>query len=585
MIALKFLHLAHLSLFMTIFFITSCSNDNESTSIAAESTEEVLYADLIITGAKVYTVNPQQPWAEAIAVKQGKILAVGSESDVNEFKGNDTQLMTLTEGMVMPGFHDAHTHVIYGGLEMNECALHEFESIEAILEKVKLCADASTNGWVVGAGWLISLFQPEGKPDKKLLDEIVPDIPVYLNGVDGHNGWANSLALKLAGIDKDTVNPEGGIIERDPVTGEAVGTLRETAMNLVKSVAPGKSHKNYLDAGRYALNFHNSLGITSIIDASVGEAELAAYAELDKNNELSARLITSIEYGTNLVAHTDDFDSLTEKWKNYEGKRLRTRSIKLLIDGVLEGETAALLEPYIGPRQHHGLLNFDQNRLTEIITKFDADDFQIHMHAIGDAAVRAALDALEVARSENGIKDNRHHISHLQLIHPDDIPRFSQLKVTANFQAFWALADNYITKLNLPLVGQDRVDRMYPIASMQKSGARIVGGSDWTVSSLNPLQAIQIGMTREDKDGQVTGEKSEVLNAEERVDLKTMIEAYTINGAWIMHQEDITGSIEVGKYADLIILDKNIFEIAPNEIHKARVLQTFLEGKRIYSAE
>ena len=581
---MKLLHssrLAYLSIILTLLLFSACSDDHPDAKAVDVPAPDKVYADLILSGAKVYTLNPAQPWAEAIAVKQGKILAVGNEAGLGQYQDSNTKVMTFDGGMILPGFHDAHTHVIMSGLEMAGCPLHELKSVAAILDKVKACAEVSSNGWVTGSGWLLSLFPPEGKPAKELLDNIVPGMPVYLDGVDGHSAWVNTAALQLAGIDNNTPDPKGGIIERDPISGAAMGTLRETAMAMVESKIPAKTHAEYVQAGKYAVQLNNCVGITSMIDASVGDAELTAYAELDKNDALNARVITSIEYGTNLTSTSTDYDAVVAKWQDYQGKRLLTRSIKLFIDGVLEGETAALLEPYIGERQHHGMLNFEQNRLNEIVIKFDAKDFQVHMHAIGDAAVRAGLDALEIALKHNGKRDNRHHISHLQLIHPDDIPRFKQLGVIANFQALWAYPDDYITKLNLPVVGQQRVDRMYPIGSMYRSGAMIVGGSDWSVSSLNPLDAIQAGVTREDPSGEAQG----VLNPEEKVDLKTMIEAYTINGAWLMHHENTTGSIEAGKYADLVVLDKNLFELPLNEINQARVLHTFLQGNMVYSTE
>lgn len=573
--------LTYLSIILTLLLFSACSDDNPDAKTVDKPLPDKVYADLILSGAKIYTLNPEQPWAGAIAVKRGKILAVGNETELGRYRDSNTQVMTFAGGMVLPGFHDSHTHVAESGIEMSQCPLHELTSVEAILEKIKSCADKSNNGWVIGTGWSLTLFPPEGKADKNLLDEIVPDIPVYLDSIDGHSAWVNSRALQLADVNKDTPDPVNGVIERDPFSGEAIGTLRELAVNLVANIMPKPTIEQYEQAILFAISQHNRFGITSMVDSSVGDEYLQAYARLDLNNALNGRVITSMEYGTNFNTPVGSWDALTDKWKDYQGRQLRTRSIKLYLDGVLETETAALIEPYIGERHHHGILNFEANRLNEIVARFDADNFQVHMHAIGDAAVREGLDAIEFAQKQNGKKDNRHHISHLQLIHPEEITRFKQLDVTANFQALWAYPDEYIVNLNLPVVGQQRVDRMYPIGSIHKSGALITGGSDWTVSSLNPLDAIQVGVTREDPGGEAQG----VLNPEEKVDLKTMIEAYTINGAWLMHQENVTGSIEAGKYADLVVLDKNLFELPVNEIHIAKVLHTFLQGNIVYSAE
>jgi hypothetical protein len=287
-----------------------------------------------------------------------------------------------------------------------------------------------------------------------------------------------------------------------------------------------------------------------------------------------------MEWGTNLVAETDDSERLLIDRKRYDGPRIDTGCIKLFLDGVLEGETGALVDPYLGSRNHRGVLNFQPAALNALVRRFDAEGLQVHMHAIGDRAVRAGLDAVATARRANGPRDNRHHISHLQLIHPDDLPRFAELDVGATFQALWAMPDAWITQINLPAVGAKRVERMYPIGSVQRAGGRLIGGSDWDVSSMNPLLAIQVALTREDPEGQLPG----TLNARERVDLDTMLAAYTIHGAWAMHQGDRTGSIEVGKAADLAVLDRNLFDLPPNEIAKATVVRTLIDGETVYSA-
>ncbi|MFT7458515.1 MAG: putative amidohydrolase YtcJ, partial [Planctomycetota bacterium] len=227
-----------LSCFFAFALLTSCSDEKSSVDTVIESPVQTSHADTILTGAKIYTLNPKQTWAEAVAIKDGKILAVGSTTDVEQHKGDNTKVMTFDGGMILPGFHDAHTHIIYSGLEITECPLHELRSVEAILNKLLGCAESSKEGWVVGAGWLLSLFPPEGKPDKALLDKIIPDRPVYVSGIDGHSGWANSMALQVAGITSETPDPEGGVIEKDPSSGEPVGTLRESAMALVENVIP-----------------------------------------------------------------------------------------------------------------------------------------------------------------------------------------------------------------------------------------------------------------------------------------------------------------------------------------------------------
>jgi predicted amidohydrolase YtcJ len=273
-----------------------------------------------------------------------------------------------------------------------------------------------------------------------------------------------------------------------------------------------------------------------------------------------------------------DFEALLARRNAARGPRLRADAIKIFVDGVLEGHTAALLSPYSDQPTQLGSITMSAAELNAAVTRFDAMGLQVHMHAIGDAAVRAGLDAFAAARKANGVKDNRHHIAHLQLIDAADIPRFAELGVTANFQSFWAWPDQWIRELNVPQVGPERVHRMYPIGSVQRAGGRIVGGSDWSVSTVNPLAAMEVALTRQDPDNV----RTEVLNADERVDLATMVAAYTIEGAWLMHQEEETGSIETGKAADIVVLDTNIFTLPPQRLDSVRVDFTMLEGKAVF---
>jgi predicted amidohydrolase YtcJ len=316
----------------------------------------------------------------------------------------------------------------------------------------------------------------------------------------------------------------------------------------------------------------------------LGEEDYRAYSAIDRDGRLTARVRTSLTFESSFAYHTgDEFDRVLAGRQAYASERLNHDSIKLFLDGVLEGETAALLEPYTG-LHHRGELILDPESLNAAVTRFDAMGLQVHMHAIGDRAVRAGLDAVEAARRANGERGNRHHISHLQMIHVDDFvddfERFARLDTTANFQALWAVPDEWIMELNLPVLGEERVQGMYPLHSVEQAGGRIVGGSDWNVSSANPLEAIEVAMRRQEPD-QAGGP---VLNEAERVSLQTMIRAYTINGAWLMQHEQLTGTIEAGKRADLVILDRNLFEIAVTEISEARVLATLLDGEHIFEA-
>ncbi|MEE4361756.1 MAG: amidohydrolase [Pseudomonadales bacterium] len=533
-------------------------------------------ADLIFSNAAVHTMNPGQPRADAVAIRDGRILAVGStEAITAAFSG---PVRDLEGRMLLPAFHDAHAHPISGGLQLLGCSLSGIRGELELLAAIRRCALADPDGdWLIGSGWELSVFPPDGNPDKRLLDDIDEDRPVLMRAADGHSSWANSAALARAGISADTPDPRNGIIERD-ADGEPSGTLREAAQALVEAVVPPLTQAQRLAAARAALRHANELGVTAFVDASVGPEELAVWEALEATDELTARIVASIR----VRGMSDDVsDALADPATRGTTALVRTDAAKLFLDGVLEGETAALLEPYLGGGTASGTLNVPWEDLVATVIDLDARGIQIHMHAIGDAAVREGLDAIEAARAANGPNDNRHHICHLQLVHPDDYPRFAALGVRANFQALWAYPDPYITDVNLPAVGQARVDRMYPIASIERAGGIIVGGSDWPVSSLDPLQAIETAVTRRDPDGVIAG----ALNTDESVSLDTMLAAYTRTAAELMHQEQESGTIEPGKAADLVVLDRDLHEIPADEIGDVKVLTTLFRGEVVYTAD
>ncbi|MEE4109316.1 MAG: amidohydrolase [Halieaceae bacterium] len=542
-----------------------------------------LRADIVALNGGIYTVDDNRPWVEALAVVDGAIAALGDNEDIEPWIGAGTRVIDLSGRMLLPGFHDAHVHPLSSGRTLLGCALNEQETIEDLLATLAACARSSAEPWVQGLDFNLGLF-PDGNPDKALLDEILPDRPAYLIAADGHSAWVNSRALALAGITAETPDPPKGVIERDPLSGEPTGTLRESAQYLVSTLLPQPTAEDNIAALRAALAHMHRRGITAFIAAAVGESAWQAYHALQQAGELNARVTTSLTYGAFSETPDDaDFDAVLARRERYAGAFLRTDAVKLFLDGVLEGETAALVEPYLsadGEASAYGELNFTQQELDAAVSRFMRLGLQIHMHAIGDGAVRAGLDAIEAAQQQPGITDNRPHIAHLQLVHPDDIPRFAALGVTANFQALWAYPDTYITDINLPAVGPERVARMYPIGSLQRSGARIVGGSDWSVSSVNPLLAIETAIRRQDPEGMTPG----VLNAGEAVDLATMVAAYTREAAWLMRQDAVSGRVATGMRADLVVLDRNLFEIPGEDISEAKVLLTLFDGRVVYEA-
>lgn len=537
-------------------------------------------AELVLRGGVVYAADAARTRAQALAVRGGAIVAMGSDAEVNTRIGAHTRVIDLGGAMVLPGFHDAHVHPLDAGRTLLGCALQDEDTLARLLDALARCARRNPEGWVVGRDFDLALFS-EGNPRREVLDAVLPDRLVIVLASDGHNSWANTKALAEAGISAQTPDPPKGVIERDPETGEPSGTLRETAQALVTNRIPTPTPAEDVEALRAALREMNRRGITSFIDASVGETHWRAYQTLDRAGELGARVRTSLTYGVFALHQGADFERVLASRSQFASERLRTDSIKLFLDGVLEGETAALIDPYVGQGEHRGELNFETAALIDAVSRFDAQGLQVHMHAIGDAAVRAGLDAVEQARLRNGPSDNRHHIAHLQLIETTDLPRFAALDVAANFQALWAYPDAYILELNLPVVGRERVNRMYPIGSVQRAGGRIVGGSDWSVSSVNPLPAIETALRRSDpEDANASG----VLNPAERVDLASMLDAYTRNGAWLMHQEGLVGSLAVGKRADLVVLERDLFAIPEHEIGEVEVLLTLLEGEILFEA-
>ncbi|MBS0202753.1 MAG: amidohydrolase [Planctomycetes bacterium] len=535
-------------------------------------------ADTIYRNGAVYTVDAVRSWAEAVAVRRGRIVYVGSNRGLEPLIGRDTRVLDLQGKMVLPGFHDSHVHLVGGGIEMAECDLNGMWEIEPILAALKQYAERNPKLPVIrGGGWPLTLN--DGNPRRETLDKIVPDRPVLLDAFDGHSSWANTKALQLAGITKDTPDPPRGRIERDPKTGEPTGTLREAATKLVNDKFPKYTDDDYLAGLRRGVQLANRLGITSIQEAAVRDYHLKAFAALDQADELTVRTIGALRIDPAQKQSTQVAQFV--EWRDrYRGKRFKAAAVKIFLDGVIESKTAALLEPYDGG-DVRGWLNLEPEVLKPLAAELDRLGFQIHIHAIGDRAIQTAFDALEFAQGRNGVRDSRHHMAHIQLFAPADIPRFRRLGVIANFQPLWACADDYIVKMTEPVLGPERSRWLYPIRSVAETGAIIAGGSDWSVSSMNPLDAIQIAVTRR----KLNAGPGPGWIPEELVDLPLMIAAYTINGAYVNFEEQETGSIEVGKAADLIVLDRNLFEIPKHEIHQAKVLLTVLEGKEVHRHE
>jgi predicted amidohydrolase YtcJ len=524
----------------------------------------------------VYTVDAARSWATAVAVRDGRIVYVGTDSLPSGLVGPKTEVVELAGQMVLPGFQDAHVHPLDSGVELGQCKLDDLTTPSQIVDAIRAYAAAHPDlSWIRGTGWQLPVF-PSGNPTKHLLDQAVPDRPAFFYAADGHSAWVNSKALELAGITGETPDPANGRIERDPRTHQPSGTLREAAADLVARRLPKSTDAELMAGLERAQKEANRFGITTVFEADAGEPELRTYAAADRSGTLTFRVVAASHVGE---AAGDSVIGRLKEWrKQYSTRLVHPIAAKIFADGVIEARTAALLAPYLDRPGDSGSPNYDAPTLNRLVVDLDRAGFQLHVHAIGDRAIRMTLDALEQARRTNGVHDNRPGIAHLELIDPADIPRFRRLGVVANFQPLWANGDEYLTKLTEPALGPARSRWLYPIASIARTGAALAAGSDWSVSSLNPLDGIEVGIIHREPDLP----KQKPWHPDERVDLATMIAMYTINAAYANHQERATGSIEEGKLADLVVLDRNLFAIPPEEIHHAQVMRTIFEGTTVF---
>jgi predicted amidohydrolase YtcJ len=548
----------------------------ESAAAAAE-----IQADFVLEGAAVYTVDRARTWAEAVAVRGDEIVYVGGNKGAARYVGPRTRVVNLHGKMVLPGFQDAHLHALWAGIEQLQCTLNDLNTREDYVRAVAAyAANHPKEAWIRGGGWSMGVF-PGGIPTRHELDAVVSDRPVFLVSKDGHSAWVNSVALEAAGITRETPDPPRGRIDRDE-GGEPIGSLQESAIELVGKLAPRVSPEEARRGLKIAIRQLNAFGITSLQEASIplGDSEgfrmLDVYRDVDRSGALTVRVVTSLTWDPE--KGEEQIQDFVRARREYTQGRVRAHTVKIFQDGVIESKTAAVLEPYRGTEDDTGMALIDPGELKRIATLVDKEGFQLHFHAIGDAAIRQVFDALEAARRANGARDSRHHLSHIEMFHPDDIPRFRELGAVANFQPLWAVADSYMNELTLPLLPPETHRWIYPIASVLRSGAVVAFGSDWSVSSANPLEEMEVAVRRADW----TKPDEAPFLPDERIDLRDAIAAFTINAAYVNFHDDRTGSIEPGKLADLVVLDRNLFAIDPNQISDAKVLLTLLGGTPVY---
>jgi predicted amidohydrolase YtcJ len=546
-------------------------------------TQAARVAETVFTGT-AFTADPVRPFTDAVAVADGRIVAIGTD-DVRDHSGPGTEVVRV-EGLLLPGFQDAHVHPVQGGVERLHCDLSGLAGPEEYLQRVADYTERHPDRtWITGGGWASAHF-PGGAPRREDLDRATQGRPALLVSRDHHGAWVSSRALELAGITATTPDPPDGRIERDQ-DGTPTGTLHEGAVALIGRLLPPTSDRELEEALLLAQDYLHSLGITAWQDAIVGDYAghrdpSGAYRRLDDDGSLTARVVGALWWDRDRGG--DQVDDLQDRRARLTGRRFRATSVKIMQDGVPENGSAAMLDPYLdgrgGTTTNRGHSYVEAAALCEHVTRLDAAGFQVHVHAIGDRAVREALDAVAEARRRNGLTDNRHHIAHVQVVHPDDVPRFAEVGAAATIQPLWAAYDQQMLRLTLPVLGEERARWQYPFGDLHRTGAVLAGGSDWPVSTPDPMAGIQVAVSRTLPPVLAEGDERPFL-PEQAIDLATALTAYTAGSAYVNHLDD-TGTLTVGALADLVVLDRDPFERPATEIADCRVLQTWVGGDLVY---
>ena len=556
--------------------------------LAAVGARAAAPAELLLTHGAIYTVDPAHPWAQAVAVSGGRIVFVGSDAAAGKWKGPNTKVVDLQGRFVMPGIVDIHQHPVMGGLKvLFECKFPFSATPKEVSAAVKACADKAPPGaWVRGGQWGSGFFvQNKIASPRALLDAVSGNHPVYLYDDSGHNGWANSAALKAAHIDKGTATPEGGTIQHD-AAGEPNGVLLETAARLLDKVIPPPTDEQFLAAAREAVKEGNGYGIVAMKDAGAPSDQAGkAFSKLDKAGDLAMDVAVSARtpYGGRNVPL--DYASIERQRDLYRSPHVHTEFVKIFLDGVpTEARTAKMLAPYVADAAHGdhytGELHVNPALLAKDVTELDKRGFTVKMHAAGDGSVRAGLDAVAAARKANGDSGLHHELAHAGYVDPSDIPRFRQLDVIPDFCPILWYPSPIIDSV-VRAVGP-RGEHYWPTRDLLKAGAMVATGSDWpaAVPDQNPWMGVESLVTRKDPRGITPG----AFWPEQAVSLAEAIRIYTLNGARALRLEKRIGSIEPGKSAQLIVLDRNLFRVPASDIGKTRVLMTWFEGKLAYSA-
>lgn len=571
--------------------VGGCSDDNQAQSGSRNADapgDNDRFADTVYINGFIYTVNPEQPTAEALAVKGGLIAFVGDNREAQALLSERTRTIDLEGRMLMPGIHDMHVHPKEAGETHHfQCGFPFTFTIDEIVAKLTDCAAHTPRGeWIRGGQWAMELMDSDTVPHKRILDAITREHPIYLGDSTVHGAWLNSRALDALGLDQDTPDPPGGVIVREPGGTEPTGILIDNAAYDVLKELPVYSDGQYETALAWSMREMNKVGVTTIKDAMANSHALGAYRRLDQSGRLTMKVSTSIPWRMAWSISREKELENVESRAAYATQNVGTDFIKIMLDGIPPTRTAALLEPYLPDAKHGdhflGKLIHSPEQLTEDMIYLDSQGLTVKIHTTGDRAARVALDAIEAARRANGDSGLMHEISHAELIHPEDIPRFRQLNAVAEFSPIlWYPSP--LVQVMARVIGEERANRFWPIKSLQEAGAHLIYGSDWpsVVPNPNPWPGIEAMVTRRDPYGKTAG----ALWPEQAIDLASAIRIFTINGAVAAKRADKTGSLETGKSADFIILDRNIFQIPVEDISATSVLSTVVSGKEVYHSE
>ena len=548
---------------------------------AAQQSARIAPADILILHAKVYTLNPQMPWAQAVAIRHGKIAAVGTDEVVEKMRGIGTRLIDAGGKLVLPGFTDCHVHFLEGSLALGQVNLDGLTTVEDIQKRLRqYSAERPGHFWILGRGWNYAVFGELALPNKKYLDELFPDRPVFLEGYDGHSSWVNSRALALAGINKDTPDPKNGFIVRDPETGEPTGALKEDADTLVTKVIPKLEEVDKLRALRAGIKWANQNGITRVHSAGGDFEVLPLLEQLRQNKQLTVRFYVSYRLDA-YELRKQDLDAIDSARKKYHDDWIDTNAVKMMLDGVVETHTAALLAPYSDQSSTKGAIFWELPKYQYAVTELDKRGLQLFTHAIGDSAVRTALDTYEMAEQTNHSKGRRPRIEHVETLDPADVARFGKLGVIASMQPLHSYPDADTLDVWARNLGPERASRAWIWESIAEQGGSYSFGSDWPIVTLNPWEGVQTAVTRQTEDGKPAGG----FVPSQRLTVAQAVRGYTIGAAYAGRREKTEGSIETGKVGDVIVIDRNIFEIDPHGIGKTKVAITIAGGKIVYEAE